>query len=195
MPPYLLSALLCATALAQPQPGRLVEGKADSRVRVVIYEDLQCPDCAAFRQMLDEKLLPKYGAKVAFEHYDFPLAKHAWARPASIASRYFQTLGTEKASLWRSETMASLREIKSIGFPAWLEKFCQKHNLDLAKAKAALDDPALAALVEADFQDGVARGIARTPTALVNGEPFIETFTFEQISQGIDNALKEYGIE
>ena len=54
---------------------------------------------------------------------------------------------------------------------------------------AALDDARLAALVEKDFQDGVARGVVNTPTVFVNGTPFIETFTFEEISKGIEEAL------
>jgi protein-disulfide isomerase len=189
-----LAFLMTAGLLLQAQEP-LVEGKASSPVRVVIYEDLQCPDCAAFRQMLDEKLLPKYGAKVAFEHRDFPLAKHAWARRASIASRYFQSLGLETALRYRRETMAALRQIKADTFEDWLRAFCQRHSLDAAKAVAALNDPALQALVEKDFQEGVARGIARTPTALVNGEPFIETFTAEEISKGIETALKESGVQ
>jgi len=36
-------------------PATLVEGNASSPVRVVIYEDLQCSDCAAFRKMLENK--------------------------------------------------------------------------------------------------------------------------------------------
>ena len=47
----------------------------------------------------------------------------------------------------------------------------------------------LAAEVESDYQEGVARGIAHTPTALVNGQPFIETFTYEEISKAIDSEL------
>jgi len=187
--------LACVAALSAFAQGSLVEGKKDSPVRVIIYEDLQCPDCADFRVMLDQKLLPKYGAKVAFIHRDFPLAKHAWARPASIASRYIQGVSEEKASQFRRETMAALRTIKAEMFQDWLRTFCAKNGLDAAKAIAALNDPSLAALVQKDFEDGVARGIARTPTALVNGEPFIETFTVEQISAGIDAALKENGIQ
>ncbi len=183
---------LAAAAFGQ---GSLVEGKKDSPVRVVIYEDLQCPDCADFRVMLDKKLLPRYGAKVAFIHRDFPLAKHSWARPAAIASRYIQGVSEEKASQFRRETMAALRTIKAETFQEWLKTFCGNNVLDAGKALAALTDPALAALVQTDFEDGVARGIARTPTALVNGEPFIETFTYEQISAGIDAALKENGIQ
>jgi protein-disulfide isomerase len=185
-------ALFCSSMQAQPP---LVEGKPDSPVRVLIYEDLQCPDCAAFREMLDQKLLPKYGARVAFEHRDFPLAKHAWARPASIAARYLQSVNEATAIQFRRETMKSMREIKADTFQHWLRTFCARNGVDPEKAVAALNDPTLQAAVQKDFDDGVARGIARTPTALVNGEPFIETFTFEEISKGIDAALKENGIQ
>ena len=188
-------ALVCLTTVSAFAQGSLVEGKKDSPVRVVIYEDLQCSDCADFRVMLDQKLLPKYGAKVAFIHRDFPLAKHAWARPAAIASRYIQGVSEEKASKFRREAMAAQKTIKAEMFQDWLRTFCAKNGLDADKAIAALTDPALAALVQKDFEEGVARGIARTPTALVNGEPFIETFTLEQISAGIDAALKENGIQ
>ena len=41
----------------------LVEGRAGSPVRVLIYEDLQCPDCASFRVMMDQQILPKYGGR------------------------------------------------------------------------------------------------------------------------------------
>ncbi len=187
-----LVVVAAATAFAQ---GSLVEGRKDSAVRVIIYEDLQCSDCAAFRVMLDQKLLPKYGAKVAFIHRDFPLAKHAWARPAAIASRYIQGVSEEKASQFRRETMAAMGTITADTFQDWLKTFCTKNGLSAEKAVAALTDQTLAALVQKDFEEGVARGIARTPTALVNGEPFIETFTVEQISAGIDAALKENGIQ
>lgn len=176
-------------------PPALVEGNPSSPVRVVIYEDLQCSDCAAFRKMLDEKLLPRYGSKAAFEHRDFPLAKHSWARRAAVAGRHFATISPAISIAWRRETMARQRTIKPETFEGWVREFAARNKLDAALAVASLNDPALAAAVEAEFQEGVARGIVRTPTALVNGAPFIETFTFEEISQGIDHALKEYGIQ
>jgi protein-disulfide isomerase len=43
--------------------------------------------------------------------------------------------------------------------------------------------------VEQDYRDGVARGIAKTPTVLVNGRPFIETFLFEDVAKAIDEEL------
>lgn len=187
--------LMISAGMGLATPPAMVEGNASSPVRVVIYEDLQCPDCAAFRRMLDEKLLPRYGSKVAFEHRDFPLAKHSWARRAAIAGRYFLSISPALSFAWRKETMARLRTIKADTFEDWLKEFAGRNKTDASRALAALNDQALAAAVEAEFQEGVARGIARTPTALVNGVPFIETFTAEEISQGIDQALKEHGVQ
>jgi protein-disulfide isomerase len=59
------------------------------------------------------------------------------------------------------------------------------------EARAALRDARLDALVEKDLQDGIARGVAKTPTVFVNAKPFIEHFSFEEISKGIDQALAE----
>jgi protein-disulfide isomerase len=187
--------LLFGAGLASGGLPPLVEGNAQSEARVVIYEDLQCSDCAAFRTMIDQHLLPRFGARVAFEHRDFPLPKHDWARRAAIAGRHFQSISVELAVEWRRETLANMRSIKAESFDQWLRGFASRRKQDPDRAVAALADPALAEAVEKEFQEGVARGIAKTPTALVNGEPFIETFTLDQISKGIERAIKEAGIQ
>ncbi len=182
-------APLAALALAgQPVP---VQGNPDSPVRVLIYEDLQCPDCAAFDRMLHEHLLPRYGAKVAFVHRDFPLAKHAWARQAAIAARFFAQRDPKVALAYRSQTLVSRREITPGNFDQRLAAFAEKHGIPGKDAVAALADPRYAEAVEKDFQEGVARGVSKTPTVFVNGAPFVETFTLEEISKGIDQALAQ----
>ena len=180
-------AATAAIAAASEKP--LVEGNPDSTVRVVIYEDLQCPDCANFRVMLDHQLLPRFGSKVAFEHRDFPLPKHKWARDASIASRYFAAGSPGLAIRWRQYAMANQKDINPENFRAKLAAWAKQNGADPENAIAALADTELAETVDRDYQDGVARGIAHTPTALVNGEPFVETFTYEEISAAIEKAL------
>jgi protein-disulfide isomerase len=174
--------------LAGPPP--LVEGNAQSEVRVVIYEDLQCSDCADFRRMLDEKLLPRYGTRVAFEHRDFPLPKHKWAKAAAVASIWFQQQRPELAVQWRRTTMANQASITPEALPGLVREFAGKNGLNPELAVQALSDGGLIQIVEKSYEDGVARGIARTPTALVNGDPFIETFSVEEISAAIDRELK-----
>jgi protein-disulfide isomerase len=184
----LLLAATCVASMAYSQE-HVVEGNPKSLVRVIAYEDLQCSDCATYRRMMDEQLLPKYAATVAFEHRDFPLSKHAWARPASIAARYFDTVSPKLGVQFRQWAMAKQSEITAANFEAELGKWAGSKQQDPAKVKAALSDPRLAKLVDEDYEEGVARGVARTPTVFVNGQPFIETFSFEEISKGIDTAL------
>jgi len=168
-----------------------VEGLADGPVQVVIYEDLQCPDCAAFRRMMDDKLLPKYSGKVAFLHRDFPLAKHAWARQAAIAARFFTEQSPELGLAYRRDMMAGQEAATAENFNQRLITFAKAHGTDPDKAIAALSNATYAAMVEQDYKDGVSRGVVHTPTVFVNGKPFIETFTFEEISKGIDEALAQ----
>jgi protein-disulfide isomerase len=167
----------------------LMEGAAQSPVRVIVYEDLQCPDCADFRTMIDEKLLPRFSSTVRFEHRDFPLSKHAWARHAAIAARYFEETSPSLGLTYRKYAMTHLREITAGNFNKRLSQFAKDHGADPAQAVAALSDARLAALVEEDYQEGVARGIAKTPTVLVNGRPFIETFAFEDVAKAIEAEL------
>jgi protein-disulfide isomerase len=167
----------------------LTEGAAESPVQVLIYEDPQCPDSAAFRSMLDSQLLPRYAATVRFEHQDFPLAKHSWARKAAIAARFFEAAQPGLGTTYRKYALANLRAINLTNFNVVLSQFAAGHGVDAGKAVAALRDPTLAALVEKDYQEGVASGIAKTPTILVNGTPFIETFAFEDVAKAIDAEL------
>lgn len=173
--------------------GHALEGNPKSTIRVVIFEDLQCGDCARFRAMLDSHLVAKYGGQVAFEHRDFPLPKHTWARRAATAARFFDahnpTLGIE----FRRQLLANFTKIQADDLASWITAFARQFAVDPVKAVAAADSPSLAALVEQDVADGVARGIVRTPTVLVDGEPFVETFTVELISQAIETALAASG--
>ena len=180
----LLAAMTTMLASAGP-----VEGNPKSAVRVIAYGSLQCPDCTAYRRMMDEHLLPKYGDRVAFEHRDFPLEKHKWARQAAIAGRYFDTVRPTLGTDFRRWVMNNIPNLAPETFNDKLRAWSKANGADPEKAVAALNDSALARLVEEDYQEGIARGVARTPTVFVNGEPFIETFTVEEISKGIEAAL------
>src|SRR5258708_7955585 len=167
----------------------LMEGAAQSSVHVIVYEDLQCPDSAAFRRMLDEKLLPRYSSTVQFEYRDFPLSKHAWARQAAIAARHFEETRPGLGLAFRNYAMAHLRQITAVNFSERLARFAKDHGVDPVQAMDSLGDARLSSLVEADYQEGVAGGIAKTPTVLVNGRPFVETFTFEDVAKAIEAEL------
>lgn len=167
-----------------------VDGKADAVVAVRIYEDLQCSDCATLHKMLKGGLLAKYSSRVAFVHYDFPLPKHAWAKQAAAMSRWLGQTDVAMAKRFRAFCLENLDAIQRAGFEAKVKEFAAANKLDAAKMWAAGTDAVYVGPVEANFEEGLARGISKTPTVIVGAEVLVETFTAEELAAAIDAALK-----
>lgn len=180
------------TAAVAMMPGArydVTEGDPASAVKVVIYEDLQCGDCLTLRTMLDEKLIPKYGDRVVFQHRDFPLGRHDWARPAAIAARWVAEQSNQVAIIMRRELLSQQNSITLQNLQPWLREFAARHNLNEKGIVAALNDPRLAAIVDQDIQTGQGRGVTKVPTVFVGGVSFTETILYEDLAQAIEAAF------
>jgi protein-disulfide isomerase len=184
-----LVLMLAVGQRASASRNDVVEGNPASSVRVLIYEDLQCSDCARFRVMLDQKLLPKYGTRVAFIHRDFPLGKHDWAVPAAVAARWVNEQSGELGIIFRREIMAEQDGITAQNLKQWLIDFAYRNHLDPKGIIASLTDQRLNAAVDQDRQAAVARGVNRAPTVFVGGVPFAETIIFDELARAIDDAI------
>ena len=182
-----LLALLGATLMASRT--EIVEGNPSSPVRVVIYEDLQCPDCQKLRALLDEKVLAKYGSRVAFVHRDFPMGKHDWARQAAIAGRWIGEQNPPLAIVFRRELMSEQLHITSATLEPWLREFAVRNHLNANGIIAALSDPRLDALVDQDYQSALARGVNKAPTIIVGGQRFSEIILYDDIARALDIEL------
>ena len=168
----------------------LVEGNPASTVKVVIYEDLACSDCARLRVMLDEKILPKYGKRVAFVHRDFPLPRHDWARPAALAGRWVYEQSSALAVVYRRELLAQYDHITTANLRDWLREFARRYKLNEDGITAATSDPRLIAQVDSDRQGGVARGVTKVPSVYLGTQVFVENIQMEDLSRAIDTALE-----
>ena len=169
----------------------LVIGAVESAVRVVIYENLQCGDCNALRQMLEHQILPSFAAVVAFECHDFPSSKHIWSRPASIAARYIETHHPFLALGFRHFALDNIQRIRQSGFETVLREWCGYHDLNPTQVIAGLADASLALAVETDYQRAIERGVQKTPTVYIGEEVLIETFTAGELSLAIERALEQ----
>ncbi|MDP9169559.1 MAG: DsbA family protein [Acidobacteriota bacterium] len=181
-----LAAMLLVAGARQ----EIVEGNPASPVRVTIYEDLQCTDCQRLRSLMDEKILPRYGSRVAFVHRDFPLPKHEWARQAAIAGRWIYEQNPAAGIIFRREIMSEQLHITSSTLKPWLAEFAVRHKLDPAAIVAALSDARLVALVDQDYQGGLGRGIAHAPTVLAANQSLVETVVYEDFARLIDAQLQ-----
>lgn len=162
-----------------------------SSVTVTIYTSLQCGDCTRFDTMLNESLVPKYRNRVRFVHREFPLAKHVWARAASVCALRFDEIACGLASGWRTFILARIKQTATETLADRVREYAAEVGVDAALVLSAVDDPALNATIDAHLAEGRARGVEKTPTVFVNNTAFIEVFTLEDITAGIDRALAE----
>lgn len=162
-----------------------------SSVTVTIYTSLQCGDCTRFDAMLNESLVPKYRNRVRFVHREFPLGKHAWARAASLYALRFDDIACGLAAGWRSYILNRIKQTTAETLADRVREYAAEVGVDSALVLSAVEDPALQAKVDAHIAEGQARGVAKTPTVFVNNTAFIEVFTLEEITAGIERALSE----
>jgi len=184
-----LVLLFAASSGAFASRNDIVEGNPASPVRVVIYEDLQSARGALFEAMLEQKILPKYGSKIAFIHRDVPLGRHDWALPAAIAARWVYEQSNQLGLVVRRELLAEHDSITSRNLKEWLIDFAYRNHLDPKGIVDSLSDQRLGALVDQERQAAAARGISQVPTIYVGGQSFVETIIYDDVAHALDDAL------
>ncbi len=187
----LLASLLFAIAVLR---AAAIEGNPQSRVRVIVFEDLEDAKSAQLRLLLDTKILPAFGAQVAFERCDLPSPLHKWARRAAMAARYFDQQNPKLGLEFRRQVLASQTQLTDEALGNWIANFARTFAVDPVKAVDAARDPSVAALLEKDAARAATLGINAAP-ALVIGQlivagPLSANALTEQIQAALNQSKK-----
>lgn len=184
-----LILLLSLIALAQEPPSVLRPPKG-SPVALVVFEDLQCPQCARAAPLLAQAAQTY---KIPLVQHDFPLPMHNWSMNAAIIARYFDTHSKTIGDAFRIYVFDHQREILPDNLRGFAEKFAADHKVDLP----FVVDPSgkLSALILADRDLGRSINIDHTPTIYVvsdkkTGTPYVEVKDLGQLYATID-AMKK----
>lgn len=164
-----------------------------SKVALIVFEDLQCPDCSRAAPLLHEAA-KKYN--IPLVQYDFPLPMHNWSFEAAVNARYFDTKSKQIGDEYRLFIFQNQPQITKDNLRGMTERFADDHKIALPFVVDPNGD--LAAKVRADFQVGQRVGIDHTPTIYVvsdttRGRPFVEVVDRTQLYQLIDQVQKEAG--
>jgi protein-disulfide isomerase len=192
--PLLFLLLIGTAAVAAPaRDTRALRPPKGARVAIVVFEDLQCPDCARANPLLEEAARTY---KIPLVRYDFPLPMHNWSFQAAVIARYFDTKSQKLGDELRNEIFKHQSEITPDNLRAFVEKFAQEHKMALP----FVVDPKgeLERKVKADYQLGQATGIQHTPTIYVvsdttTGQPFVEVVDRTNLYRLIDDMLEQAG--
>ncbi|MHB1846921.1 MAG: DsbA family protein [Deltaproteobacteria bacterium] len=142
------------------------QGPANAKLTLVEFSDFDCPHCKAARPLLEELVHSRPDVRLCF--MSFPLHPHSGL--AADAAAY----ALEKGQFWRyhdllfedQEARASMDET---AYVAELERLGGKLGLDPAGLSAAIHDPKIQQLIDAQRDLGRSLGVDGTPFVFVNG--------------------------
>jgi protein-disulfide isomerase len=195
---FLLLAL-CGTLALRAQntaeAASVLRPPKGAKLALVVFEDLQCPDCARAAPLVEEAAR---AYKIPVVRYDFPLPQHLWSFDAAVLARYFGSKSPALGVEFREYIFQHQPEITGADgdgtaqkqrLRAFAEKFAAEHRVTLPFAV----DPQgkLAAEVRSSKDIGTRVGIQHTPTLYVvssrsTGKPFVEVVDRDKLFNLID---------
>ena len=185
-----LFLLLSLPVFGQDAPEALRPPKG-SQIAIVVFEDLQCPQCGRVAPVL---AMAARNYKIPLVQHDFPLPMHNWSYDAAVMARYFDTHSKELGNEFRETVFAHQLEITPATLRGFADKFATEHKIGLP----FVIDPEgkLAAQVKADKDLGLSLHIDHTPTIWVvsnkkTGKSYVEVADTSQLYVTIDAMMKE----
>jgi protein-disulfide isomerase len=189
-----LFGLICAARLcfAASEPvNPVLRPPKGSQVALVVFEDLQCPQCRRVAPVL-EQASKTY--KIPLVRHDFPLPMHNWSYDAAVMARYFDSTSKELGNEFRDYIFSNQLEINPQNLRSYAEKFASQHKVGFP----FVVDPQgkFAAEVNADRDTGRAIKLEHTPTVFVvstrnPNKPYVEMKDSSQLYALIDAMMKE----
>jgi len=169
----------------KPPPG--------AKVAIVMFEDLECPDCARAYPVVWDAANAHHIPVVL---HDFPLSKHPWSFEAAIFARFFDTKSQKLGNDFRGYIYQNQPQITRENLQQYVQKFADQNKVPLPFAV----DPEgkLKEKVQADYALGQRIGLEHTPTIFVVGSggpstPFVEVVDRNQLTQIIEDMQKKAG--
>jgi protein-disulfide isomerase len=162
-----------------------------AQVAIVVFEDLQCPQCRRVAPIL-EQASKTYN--IPLVRHDFPLPMHNWSYNAAVMARYFDTTSKTLGNEFRDYIFENQLEINPQNLRGYAEKFSSAHKVDFP----FVVDPQgkYAAEVNADRDVGKAIKLEHTPTVYIVStrhpeRPYVEMKESSQLYALIDAMMKE----
>jgi len=160
----LVFTLLIAAAAAQQVSPALHPPKG-SKIAIVVFEDLQCPACAASDPTLQDAVKAYH---IPLVRRDYLIPGHSWSPRAHLIAYWFEQKSPALAEQFRQWVFANQARIYPGNFQQKVNEFARAHGQQLP----ANVDPngALQAKINANIKMGGDLGIHQTPSIYVVGE-------------------------
>ena len=142
----------------------LLKPPANSKVAIVVFEDLGCPHCAAAHPV---ELQASAETHVPIERYDMPIPSHVWTFEGAVCARYIQDrISPALATQFRTDLFAAQMKIASKeDVLQFTQSWLQHHGKQMPFVMDS--DGSLAKQIDADVDLGSKLNVSWTPTIIV----------------------------
>ena len=114
----LFAGSLCAGADESVNP--VLRPPKGAPVAIVVFEDLQCPQCRRVSPILEQA---SRTYKIPLVRHDFPLPMHNWSYNAAVMARYFDSISKSIGNEFRDYIFANQLEINPQNLRSYAERF------------------------------------------------------------------------
>jgi protein-disulfide isomerase len=189
----LMLVFAAGSCLAADELNPALRPPKGTQVALVVFEDLQCPQCRRVAPIL-EQASKTY--KIPLVRHDFPLPLHNWSYEAAVMARYFDETSKALGNEFRDYIFSNQLEINPQNLRGYAEKFANEHKVGLP----FMIDPQgkFAAEVNADRDVGKAIKLDHTPTMYIVSsrhpeKPYVEVDPrrIDQLYAMIDAMMKD----
>ena len=171
----------------------MLKPPAGAKVAIIVFEDLECPACAA-SYPIEHQAAAHYNIPIV--RRDFPLPMHIWSFDAAVWARYLQDKVSPKtADDYRAAVFAAQRGIASKeDMLNFTRKFFQTHGLQMP----FVPDPTgqFRKEVEADKALGDRLGVQYTPSiTVVTQHQWVHVTEIDDLYSAIDDLMAKVKAE
>ncbi len=178
-------------------------GSEKAPVRIVVFDDLECPFCARMHAQMFPAILQRYGDQVRIAYKDFPLSQHPWAIHAAVNAdclgeqstpaywSYVDYMHAHAAEVGGAEHSLTAAKIQLDTVATDTGK---ANKVDTGKLQACItkqdETP-----VTAGLREGESLNLNGVPALYINGQTISGAAPIEFVYRAVDDALLAQGIK
>lgn len=159
-----------------------IQGNENASLTLVEYGDYECPFCGMAYPIV-KRIQQHFGERLRFVFRNFPLVdNHPHAGIAAMTAEFAATEG----KFWEMHDL--LYENQNFLELSDLMNYAKSLKISAAELQTAIENETFVEKIKNDFMGGVRSGVNGTPTFFINEKRFNESFEYENLLRGLNDA-------
>jgi protein-disulfide isomerase len=184
------------TPQAHPDANGTAMGNPNAPVKIVTYEDFQCPSCQYYTQNVETLLIQNEikNGQVYYQFRNFPIIDRTSTTKESEQSANAALCAADQGRFWDYHDMLyANQEGENVGSftDKRLEAFAQTLGLNMNEFNACFSVDKHQNQIDTEYQEGQQAGVTGTPSVFVNGKEVSPGYipTYDDLKKAIQAAL------